>query len=103
MLASLGGALWTLWERSRQDPWLRLLRRACKRLRPAGFAIDPNSPPRRVAQLLAQQLGVSDPRARAIGDWLLRLETLRYAPVGTLARVSLITLQRELNRLPWPQ
>jgi len=103
VLASLAGALWTLWERSRRDPWLRLLYRAGKRLRAAGVAIAPNTPPRGMAQQLRQQLGEADPRARAIGDWLLRLEALRYAPPSGqgLAR-QLVALRREAGKLPWP-
>jgi protein-glutamine gamma-glutamyltransferase len=103
VLASLVGALWTLWERSRRDPWLRLLHRASKRARAAGVAVAPNSPPRRVAQLLQDQFGAADPRARAIGDWLLRLEQLRYARAGVAASIRLVTLRRELKSLPWPQ
>ncbi|MFS2055461.1 transglutaminase-like domain-containing protein, partial [Variovorax sp. CT11-76] len=37
--ASLAGALWTLWERSQHDPWLRLLGRARARLAKAGLAV----------------------------------------------------------------
>ncbi|MEO8856122.1 MAG: DUF3488 and transglutaminase-like domain-containing protein [Burkholderiaceae bacterium] len=100
--ASLVVALWTLWDRSRQDPWLRLLQRAGVRLRVAGIAVPPNSPPRSIARLLDRQWGRADPRAHAIGDWLLRLEQLRYAPPDATARMKLLTLQHELNRLPWP-
>ena len=103
VLASLCAAAWTRWERSRHDPWLRLLHRTHKRLRAAGLAIAPNSPPRRVAQQLRQQLGASDPRVRVIADWLLRLENLRYAPPSGLASaLRLVALQREARGLPWP-
>ena len=102
VLASLLGAAWTLWERNRHDPWLRLLRHAGKRLEAAGFTITPNSPPRRLAQMLQQAWGAADPRAQAIADWLLKLEKLRYAPADTAAAVKLLTLQRELKQLPWP-
>ena len=103
VLASLCGAAWTLWEHARHDPWLRLLQRAGERLRAAGVAIAPNSPPRQMAQLLQQTLGRSDPRVAAIRDWLLRLETLRYAPSDMAATVKLLALRRELRQLPWPR
>ena len=102
VLASLCGAAWTLWERSRHDPWLRLLQRAGKRIRAAGVAMEPNCPPRQMAHLLQQQLGPSDPRVLAIRDWLLRLETLRYAPSDMAAGIRLLALRRELRQLPWP-
>ena len=99
--ASLLGAAWTLWERNRHDPWLRLLEHAAKRLRALGVPVAPNSPPRQMAQLLQQQLGASDPRALPIAGWLLRLETQRYAPGGSAAAQSLHALRRELQQLPW--
>ena len=102
VLTSLCGAAWTLWERSRHDPWRRLLERAAKRLQAAGLSVGPDCPPRRMAQLLQQQLGAADPRLPALRDWLLRLETLRYAPTDIAATVKLLTLQRELPQLPWP-
>jgi transglutaminase-like putative cysteine protease len=101
VVSSLLGAAWTLWERSRQDPWLRLLDRATTRLKKAGVDIAPHSPPRRMAAQLTQQLGPEHPGTRAISDWLLRLEAQRYAPPGAL-RSSLVKLQRELQQLPWP-
>lgn len=101
VLASLGAAAWTLWDRLRQDPWLRLLAQACARLQKAGVQLAPNSPPRRMAEQLSAQLGPEHPAARRIGDWLLRLEALRYAP-PTAQRSRLATLQREFKRLHWP-
>nr|MDP2192601.1 DUF3488 and transglutaminase-like domain-containing protein [Rhodoferax sp.] len=101
VLASLGGAGWTLWERSRQDPWLRLLGTAAVRLQKAGIQLAPQSPPRRMAEQLAKQLGRQNPAAMAMHDWLLRLEAQRYAPPGTHS-TRLVTLQRELKQLVWP-
>ncbi|WP_296447524.1 DUF3488 and transglutaminase-like domain-containing protein [Rhodoferax sp. UBA5149] len=101
VLASLGGAAWTLWERSRHDPWLRLLATAAARLQKAGVNVAPNSPPRAMAEQLAQQFGPKNPAALAIRDWLLRLEVQRYAPPGA-QRTGLATLQRELKQLVWP-
>ncbi len=110
VLASLTGAAWTLWERSRQDPWLKMLGIASKRLQKAGIKIAPNSPPRRIEQQLIAQLGADDPSVAAIGAWLLRLEALRYAPSDEAETVRhalrykarLVTLQRELKQLQWP-
>ena len=101
VLASLCGALWTLWERSRQDPWLRLLHRAQGRLRSAGVQTPAHCTPRTAARLLAERLGPDDPRAAPIADWLLRLETSRYAPDGA-ARPALAALRRQFPALPWP-
>ena len=102
VLASLGGAAWTLWERTRQDPWLRLLARVTKRLKNAGVQLAPNSPPRRMAEQLRAELGPAHPAARRIGEWLLRLEALRYAPPAA-RHERLAALQREFKRQPWPR
>jgi transglutaminase-like putative cysteine protease len=102
VFASLCGALWTLWERSRHDPWLRLLERAAKKLQAAGMRIGPDCPPRRMSQLLQQRIGVADPRLPPIRDWLLQMEQLRYAPADTAATIQLMRLRRELPQLPWP-
>lgn len=105
VLFSLCGVAWARWERSRQDPWLRLLEHAGQRLRKAGLQIAPNTPPRKMAQRLVDQLGQEDNGARTIREWLWRLEEQRYAPRAPSAssrRHSLATLQRELKQLNWP-
>ena len=101
VLASLTGAAWTLWERHHQDPWLRLLESAAIRLQKAGVTLAPHSPPRRMAEQLTRQWGLQHPATPVIRDWLLRLEAQRYAPPDT-PRSRLVTLQRELQQLPWP-
>ncbi len=93
VLASLGGAGWTLWERRRHDPWLRLLERARRRLRRAGLDLPPHPTPRQMAQAL--EPGRHD---EAVG-WLLRLERQRYAVDSGLA---LATLATEFRHLTWP-
>jgi hypothetical protein len=98
VLASLSGVAWTLWERSRQDPWLRLLARAAVHLKKTGLSIALNSPPRRMAEQLLAQRDPHDPRLAAWADWLLRLEVQRYAAIRT-QRGSLATLKRELKQL----
>jgi len=103
VLASLGGAAWTLWERRRHDPWLRLLDVARARLQRAGLPLPPGATPREMAGRLAETRGSQDPRVREIRDWLLRLEVLRYAPEKAERETSDLTrLRRELKRLTWP-
>lgn len=99
---SLAGAGWTLWERQRQDPWLRLLATARARLLKAGVKLAPHSPPRTMADQLRQQLKLDHPAHLALHNWLLRLEAQRYAP-PTAQNVRLGTLKRELNQLIWPK
>ena len=96
--ASLLGAAWTLWERRRHDPWLRLLRHARQRLRAAGIASDDTTPPRTLAQRL-QARDAGDAATQAVIDWLLRLEAQRYART---AADDLRQLQRAFRQLDWP-
>lgn len=108
VFASLVGAAWTLWERHRQDPWLRLLHRAIHRLKKAGLELPPNAAPRRIALELQSRATNTHP---LLLDWFLRLETWRYAPrpasgtSGGAARHAEVfkVLQREFRRLPWPR
>ena len=99
--ASLVGAVWTLWERHRQDPWLRLLHRATARLRRAGLALPDSAPPRQIAALLQDRANNANTDLSAIGQWLLRMEAWRYAPHSHAQQLG--TLQREFRSLPWPQ
>jgi transglutaminase-like putative cysteine protease len=94
--ASLAGALWTLWERSRHDPWLRLLGQARARLAKAGLQLPDTAPPRQMAQAADARFG---PAAQAVRDWLLKLEAQRYAPATP---GSLSALRAEFRRLAWP-
>jgi transglutaminase-like putative cysteine protease len=104
VLASLGGAAWTLWEKRRHDPWLRLLDVAHQQLKRGGMPLPPGATPREMAANLAQRSGAQDPRVREICDWLLRLEVLRYAPQGAGPEHSDLThLRRDLKRLSWPK
>ncbi|MFD0667541.1 transglutaminase family protein [Ramlibacter sp. MAHUQ-53] len=90
------GALWALLPRGRQDPWLRLLDRARRRLARGGLAFGPAAGPRQMAEAVIARHG---PAARAVAEWLLRLEALRYAPRPGL---RLSDLRREFRQLPWP-
>jgi transglutaminase-like putative cysteine protease len=104
VVASLGAALWSLWERHHRDPWLDLLARATARLRQSGVDVAPNSPPRRVAELLGRHLGPDHPGLPALQAWLLQLEALRYAQPaqGQSGATGLATLKRTYKLLPWP-
>jgi len=94
---SLCGALWTLWERSRHDPWLRLLQRAQRRLQQAGAVVPASAPPRQTAAVAQAKFGDA---AQGLVDWLLRLEAHRYArhPQASLAK-----LQQDYQHIAWPQ
>ncbi|MCR6475096.1 DUF3488 and transglutaminase-like domain-containing protein [Variovorax sp. ZS18.2.2] len=94
--ASLAGAGWTLWERSRHDPWLRLLGQARARLAKAGLAVPETAPPRQMAAQADARFG---PAARPVRDWLLKLEAQRYAQA---APETLAALRAEFRRLAWP-
>ena len=87
-LVGLLGAAFTLWERHHQDPWLRQLARARKTLAKAGLPSESSTPPRTLALHAIDKFGDS---ARALHDWLLQLEALRYQPQQS-QRLSLATL-----------
>ena len=107
---SLLGAAWTLWERQRQDPWLRLLHQATARLQRAGLRVPAQAAPRQLARLLQASPVILDDAARAaVCQWLLQLEAWRYAPPDAPApsstlqrRRALATLQRQYRQLRWP-
>jgi hypothetical protein len=100
VLASLLGALWTLWEKHQHDPWLRLLHDAQRRLARAGLLLAGNSSARQTALKLRERAAAADPAIDEIGRWLLRLETWRYAKNSPL---TLGTLREEFRRLHWPR
>jgi protein-glutamine gamma-glutamyltransferase len=93
---ALTGAIWTLWDRRQHDPWLRLLLRVHKRLAQAGVELPATTPPRQIATLVTRRFGES---GHPLADWLLKLETQRYARDPG---VSLAALQREFKQLAWP-
>ncbi len=97
VVASLAGAGWTLWERSRHDPWLRLLGQARARLKQAGIDVPETTPPRQMAARLSERFGAN---AQAAQDWLLRLEAQRYAKTPG---AGLPALRAEFRRLAWPR
>lgn len=101
--ASLAGALWTLWERRRQDPWLRLLSSARARLEHSGLPLADSTPPREMARQLRERFSsdaAQSEAVRAVDDWLLRLERQRYSPQPAQ---GLSALRAEFTRLRWPR
>ena len=102
VLASLAGGGWTLWERAQHDPWLRLLAQARKRLAEGGIDSTPATPPRQLAQQVLARYG-STAQTQALHDWLLQLETQRYAASAATPQSQQLTLLRQqLRRLSWP-
>ena len=100
VLASLGGAAWTLWERRQHDPWLRQLERARTRLRAVGVDLAPGASPRQMADAVRGLGSAGGGSGDGIVDWLLRLEAQRYARDP---RITLATLVREFKQLHWPR
>ena len=96
---SLAGAAWSLWERQQHDPWVRLLKRARERLDKLGIEAGEQTPPRELARLTQRHFG-DTPFAQSVSLWLLRLEAHRYSRQSAL---TLATLQREFQQLPWPK
>ncbi|MDD4942333.1 MAG: DUF3488 and transglutaminase-like domain-containing protein [Rhodoferax sp.] len=94
------GALWSVWQRQRQDPWLRLLARARALFVRAKIAVPAHATPRQLVALWQQHpsMQARHPQLRA---WLLQLEAVRYqkpAP-NTLANpYTHLRLLRQLRR-----
>lgn len=102
VLASLTGAAWTLWERARHDPWLRLLGRARQQLAHAGIHSSHATSPRQLAALVhAHHNAQATEVSRAIQAWLMQLEAQRYAPAGEENAAQFRQLQRQFRRLVW--
>ena len=102
--AALAAAAWAAWERSRHDPWLRLLERVRQRLRRLGLDVPPSAAPRQLLALVADPATASrlSPVLRQrLAAWLLALERQRYAHPGTVATPTLATLRRRFRQLPW--
>ena len=95
---SLTGALWTLWERTQHDPWLRLLARARKQLTKAGIDSTPANTPRQLASLLSAK-GHANQHTHA---WLMALEQQRYAGTTSNQRHNLRQLEQQFKTLVWP-
>ena len=99
VMVSLCGAAWTLWERQRQDPWLRLLHAAAHQLHRAGIPSPPQATPRHLAELLKSSRWALQYAESPLTTWLLRMEQWRY---GSRQAGTLAALQREFRQLRWP-
>jgi transglutaminase-like putative cysteine protease len=77
--AALAGAGWALWDRQRQDPWLRLQRRVQQRLSALGVQVHPHEPPRRRADAVRAALGA---RGEPLAALLDELDRRRYGREG---------------------
>jgi protein-glutamine gamma-glutamyltransferase len=108
VLAAVAGGAWTLWDRTQHDPWLRLLARARKRLAKAGLPSTPATSPRQLARLVLARYGE---RGQGLHDWLMQLESQRYAQESAVLpdrmgsaqpQAQLRQLRAQLGRLAWP-
>ena len=66
------------------------------RVRGLGVAVPEHAPPREIATLVTARFGAS---AQPLADWLLQLETQRYARAPA---ARLPALRRQFKRIPWP-
>ena len=80
---------------------------ARQRLQRAGMESGPSVPARSLAQAVQQRwAGAAAPLAKALSDWLLDMERLRYAAPLSSAALELKPLRerwRALKRQHWPQ
>ena len=97
--ASLLGAAWTLWERTQHDPWLRLLARARKRLAQGGIDSTAATSPRQLARQVLANYGS---QAQALHDWLMAMESQRYASSSASQPMELTQLKQQFSQLTWP-
>ena len=95
---SLAGAVWSLWERTQHDPWLRLLAKARKQLTKAGIHSTAANTPRQLAALLKAQDGSPHDELQA---WLMQLEAQRYAKAASSVQ-QLHQLRQQFSKLVWP-
>jgi transglutaminase-like putative cysteine protease len=72
---ALAGAGWAFWDRHRQDPWHKLHAHVRAALAPLGIDAMPHHPPRRLAQMVRDQLG---DRSDLLAYELEALERQRY-------------------------
>ena len=104
VLASLLGAAWTLWERHRHDPWLRLLERAAPPTACSRLARGPGQPAAHAwHRLVRTALG----RCRSAYAGAHRAGCWHWKPCGMPAPAAttsprLADLRREFSQLPWP-
>jgi hypothetical protein len=76
---SLAGAGWALWDRHRQDPWLRLQRQVAERLAALGVTVAAHEAPRTRAARVREALGSA---GETLARTLERLDHARYGRPG---------------------
>jgi transglutaminase-like putative cysteine protease len=74
---SLAGAAWAWWDRRRQDPWQRLLRRVRAELVLRHLPAQPHHPPRTLAAMVRERFGAG---GQAVAAALDALDLARYGP-----------------------
>jgi len=84
-LAASVGAGWALWDRWRQDPWLRLQQRVAEQLAALGVAVEPHHAPRARAQRVRATLGE---RGETLAGLLDALDRARYGATGPTGRAG---------------
>ncbi len=103
---SLLGLAWLWWRQEPQDPWLGLLERARRQMRTHGIPIPVHATPRQMAAALEPLAKPHPDETRRLQQWLLDMETWRYAPHTTAeavaARATLRTLRQRLQQITWP-
>ena len=78
--AAAGAAGWALWDRQRQDPWVRLQARVQQRLAVLGVAVGPQDAPRTRAARVRAACGDAGEELAAA---LEALDRARYGPDGS--------------------
>lgn len=103
VLSALAGAGWATWERTRHDPWQRLLAQARRRLERAGVPTPPQSPPREMARLAQASTHLPDQLKADLTEWLLALERVRYARDNEQTPQQLSKLRVQFKQIAWPK
>jgi hypothetical protein len=93
-------AIYVLGFQRKPDPWLKLLETARDKVMQLGVKLPPNASPKTIALALPTQLH----NYKALVDWLMALEQLRYQASSALAPqrsvlAKLSTLKRQFKQL----
>ena len=109
LLVSALAAGWAQRYRGAQDSWLHLLGKAQQRLRKAGIYDSRNqrASPRQLAETLKSQRDIKEASSKAIYDWLIKLESQRYASASSTTtklqkKREIRQLNQQFKQLQWP-
>ncbi|RGE39968.1 DUF3488 domain-containing protein [Comamonas testosteroni] len=100
--------LWLIWSRatrSKRDGWSLLMDDARSRLQRAGIDSSASTSARNLASRVQSQWAANT-AAKALSDWLLDMERLRYAAAKDITESDLKPLRerwRAIKRQRWPQ